>query len=83
MSLIKGCITAVFILGEQQQLKQWILHSWDLNCMKNDTAKYWDLKQMEYWELNLLFLAGFKKLMVPGMLKNLNMNGVFHHARNK
>jgi len=22
MSLIKGCITAVFILGEQQQLKQ-------------------------------------------------------------
>ena len=85
VSLIKGCITAVSIPSEQQQLKQFVnfADSWCLNCKQNDRAEYWDLKQMEYSQFNLLFLAGFKQLTVPGVLKNLRVNGVPQHARNE
>lgn len=62
VSLIKGCTTAVSIPSEQQQLEEFVnfADSWCLNCKKNDTAEYWDLKQIEYWLLILLFLAGFE-----------------------
>lgn len=55
VSPTKGCITAVSIQSKQQHLKQ-ILKPLSASITRNDTAEYWDLKQMEYQYLNI-FLA--------------------------